>query len=74
MNFILNEFLRTQGRQPQAGYSFAEMASLCNLTEQSIRLYVKRGNLKAFKTSPRKWGKVSHAEAERFLSEFNGGE
>lgn len=67
----LNAHLESLGIPPQAGYTFQELASIFGVTEQSIRLYVKQGKLRAWKTSPRKWGKVPHAEAERFLLASN---
>ena len=72
MQFKFQDFLKTQGMEPKPGFSIAEIAVLCNVTEQSIRIYLKHGRLKASKTSPRKWGKISYVEAEKFFAEING--
>jgi hypothetical protein len=72
MTFEFTRFLETHGVEVKPGYSIAEVAVLSNVTEQSIRLYLKQGRLKATRTSPRKWGKIPFSEAERFFAGING--
>lgn len=69
----LNDLLLSLGVPQASRYTIHEVAYILGLTEDQVRIQIRKGRLVALKGSAHRFVGVLHADLEVYLVSINGG-